>query len=94
MHENARLTPKGREVLVQRQEAGQRVSEVAQALGISETRSTSIRVAPSPAKDVQCCSQNCCSHRCLMFLTDSLTPSPEQIALDDFMVISGEIHHE
>src|SRR5690606_15218507 len=37
MHKNARLTPKGREVLVQRLEAGQRVSEVAQALGISET---------------------------------------------------------
>ena len=37
MHKNARLTPRGREVLVQRLEAGQRVSEVAQALGISET---------------------------------------------------------
>ncbi|MFC4729818.1 IS481 family transposase [Coralloluteibacterium thermophilus] len=37
MHKNARLTPKGREVLVQRVAAGQRVAEVAQALGISET---------------------------------------------------------
>lgn len=36
MHKNARLTPKGREVLVQRLQAGQRVAEVAQALGISE----------------------------------------------------------
>lgn len=36
MHKNARLTPKGREVLVQRLQAGQRVVEVAQALGISE----------------------------------------------------------
>ena len=37
MHKNARLTPKGREVLVQRLEAGQRVDEVARALGISST---------------------------------------------------------
>jgi transposase InsO family protein len=37
MHKNARLTPKGREVLVQRLEAGQRVDEIAQALGISST---------------------------------------------------------
>jgi transposase InsO family protein len=37
MHKNARLTPKGREVLVQRMQAGWRVAEVAQALGISET---------------------------------------------------------
>src|SRR5690606_37223543 len=37
MHKNARLTPKGREVLIQRLEAGQRVDEVAQALGISGT---------------------------------------------------------
>jgi len=36
MHRNARLTPKGREVLVQRLQAGQRVAEVAQALGTSE----------------------------------------------------------
>lgn len=36
MHKNARLTPKGREVLIQRLQAGQRVAEVAQALGISE----------------------------------------------------------
>jgi transposase InsO family protein len=36
MHKNARLTPKGREVLVQRVRSGQRVAEVAQALGISE----------------------------------------------------------
>jgi transposase InsO family protein len=37
MHKNARLTPKGREVLVQRLQAGQRVAEVAQAMGLSET---------------------------------------------------------
>lgn len=37
MHKNARLTPKGREVLIQRLQAGQRVAEVAQAMGISET---------------------------------------------------------
>lgn len=37
MHKNARLTPKGREVLVDRLESGQPVSEVAQAMGISET---------------------------------------------------------
>lgn len=37
MHKNARLTPKGREVMIQRLEAGQRVDEVAQALGISGT---------------------------------------------------------
>lgn len=36
MHKNARLTPKGREVLIQRLEAGQRVWEVAQAVGISQ----------------------------------------------------------
>ena len=36
MHKNARLTPKGREVLVQRLQSGQRVAEVAQAMGISE----------------------------------------------------------
>jgi transposase InsO family protein len=36
MHQNARLTPKGREVLVQRVAAGQRIAEVAQALGVSE----------------------------------------------------------
>ena len=37
MHKNARLTPKGREVLIQRLQAGQRVAEVAQAMGLSET---------------------------------------------------------
>jgi len=37
MHKNARLTPRGREVLVGRLEAGQKLSEVAQAMGISET---------------------------------------------------------
>lgn len=37
MHKNARLTPKGREVLVQRLQSGQRVSEVSQAMGLSET---------------------------------------------------------
>ena len=37
MHKNARLTPKGREVLVARIRSGQRVAEVAQAMGISET---------------------------------------------------------
>lgn len=37
MHKNARLTPKGREVLVQRLQSGQRVAEVAQAMGLSET---------------------------------------------------------
>lgn len=37
MHKNARLTPKGREVLVGRLAAGCRVSEVAQALGISQS---------------------------------------------------------
>ena len=37
MHKNARLAPKGREVLVQRLQAGQRVAEVAQAMGLSET---------------------------------------------------------
>lgn len=37
MHKNARLTPKGREVLVQRLQAGQPVAEVAQAMGLSET---------------------------------------------------------
>lgn len=37
MHKNARLTPRGREVLVQRLQAGQRVAEVAQAMGLSET---------------------------------------------------------
>ena len=37
MHKNARLTPKGREVLSQRLQAGQRVAEVAQAMGLSET---------------------------------------------------------
>src|SRR5690606_28367159 len=37
MHKNARLTPKGREVLVQRLQSGQRVAEVAQAKGLSET---------------------------------------------------------
>jgi len=36
MHKNARLTPKGREVLVQRVAGGQRIAEVAQALGVSE----------------------------------------------------------
>lgn len=36
MHKNARLIPKGREVLIQRLQAGQRVAEVAQALGIYE----------------------------------------------------------
>lgn len=37
MHKNARLTPKGREVLIQRLQAGQRVAEVSQAMGLSET---------------------------------------------------------
>ena len=36
MHKNARLTPKGREVLVRRVACGQRIAEVAQALGVSE----------------------------------------------------------
>lgn len=36
MHKNARLTPNGREVLIRRLQAGQRVAEVAQAMGISE----------------------------------------------------------
>lgn len=37
MHKNARLTPKGREVLIRRLASGQPVGEVAQALGISAT---------------------------------------------------------
>ncbi|WP_028770787.1 IS481 family transposase [Silanimonas lenta] len=37
MHKNARLTVKGREVLIGRLQAGQRVAEVAQAMGLSET---------------------------------------------------------
>ena len=37
MHKNARLTPKGREVLIRRLQSGQRVAEVAQAMGLSET---------------------------------------------------------
>jgi transposase InsO family protein len=37
MHKNARLTPKGREVLIKRLCSGQRPAEVAQAIGVSET---------------------------------------------------------
>jgi transposase-like protein len=37
MHKRARLTPKGREVLIHRLLSGQRMAEVAQAMGISET---------------------------------------------------------
>lgn len=37
MHKNARLTPRGREVLIQRLQARQRVEEVAQAMAISVT---------------------------------------------------------
>jgi transposase-like protein len=37
MYENARLTPKGREVLVQRLQAGQRVAEVARAMRLPGT---------------------------------------------------------
>lgn len=37
MHKNARLTPRGRETLIGRLEAGQRVEEVAQAMGVSAT---------------------------------------------------------
>ena len=37
MHKNARLAPKGREVLIARLESGQPLREVAQAMGISET---------------------------------------------------------
>ena len=35
MHKNARLTPRGRHTLVERLEGGQRVDEVAQAMGVS-----------------------------------------------------------
>jgi transposase InsO family protein len=35
MHENARLTPKGREVLVRRLERGERAVDVARAMGVS-----------------------------------------------------------
>lgn len=38
MHKNAGLTPRGREVLVGRLQTGQRVAEVAQATGLSETK--------------------------------------------------------
>lgn len=37
MHKNARLTPRGREVLVTRIQAGQRPAEIAQAMGTSVT---------------------------------------------------------
>ena len=37
MHKNARLTPKGREVMLARLEAGQHPSDVAQAMGVSLT---------------------------------------------------------
>jgi transposase InsO family protein len=37
MHKNARLTPRGREILVSRLQSGQKPSEVAQAMGVSET---------------------------------------------------------
>jgi len=37
VHKNARLTPKGRELLVSRLEAGQQPVDVAQAMGISRT---------------------------------------------------------
>ena len=36
MHENARLTPKGRENLVKRLENGEHPSDVARAMGVSE----------------------------------------------------------
>jgi transposase-like protein len=36
MHKNARLTPKGREVLIERLRSGQRVAEVAQEMSLSE----------------------------------------------------------
>ncbi len=36
MHKNARLTPKGREVLIGRLERGEHVCDVARALGVSE----------------------------------------------------------
>ncbi len=36
MHENARLTPKGREIMVRRLERGERVADVAGAMGVSE----------------------------------------------------------
>jgi hypothetical protein len=35
MHQNARLTPKGRELLIARLERGERLGEVAGAMGIS-----------------------------------------------------------
>ncbi|HEY0231949.1 MAG TPA: IS481 family transposase [Dokdonella sp.] len=37
MHKNARLTPKGREALIRRLAAGERVAEVAQAMSVSQT---------------------------------------------------------
>jgi len=37
MHKNARLTPRGREILIHRLEAGQPAGEVAQAMGLSVT---------------------------------------------------------
>lgn len=37
MHKNARLTPRGREVLIARLQTGQKAAEVAQAMGISVT---------------------------------------------------------
>ncbi len=37
MHKNAHLTPKGRGIPVQCLQSGQRVSEVAQAMGLSES---------------------------------------------------------
>jgi len=37
MHKNARLTPKGREVMLGRLEAGQHQIDVAQAMGVSLT---------------------------------------------------------
>jgi transposase-like protein len=37
MHKNARLTPKGREVMLARLEAGQHQVDVAQAMGVSLT---------------------------------------------------------
>jgi len=36
MHKNARLTPKGREILIGRLERGEHACDVARALGVSE----------------------------------------------------------
>ena len=37
MHKNARLTPKGREIVITRLQAGQHQADVAQAMGVSLT---------------------------------------------------------